>query len=333
METDQGDHVDDNDQAELVNGEVSIEAEPDEETQERNGVTDLPYKDFKPVDTVVVSALSMISSVAMIAAIFLVPIFCESDPPHDKPPKCSTHPFSILIYTHAAYWAFHLFIDPYLKAKHKKNRIQGYLLFYDDTKNVRRAPFYILSVGNFCLLLADTVLNDFCDRYPDSCTTGRFERVDWLRGFVTIEAMGIMFLHIYYIRKILTFNKEKFKPDVMRPEIMYGLGASMFLKFPRLPGESEMHRAGRNREEIRYLRMMHAMMYLFGDSWKEEDDNVRVMQAEMISFLITQIRRKNRKIVNLYSLLAEFTPDVEGDLERLQQIVLETDGRSERDPR
>ena len=41
--------------------------------------------------------------------------------------------------------------------------IQGYLEFYIKTKNVRRAPFYILSIGNAILMIVVMVLHDLCD--------------------------------------------------------------------------------------------------------------------------------------------------------------------------
>ena len=50
-------------------------------------------------------------------------------------------------------------------SQHKSNRMQGYLLFYLDTKNIRRAPFYAVSIGNFVLLLVDVILNDYCYAY------------------------------------------------------------------------------------------------------------------------------------------------------------------------
>ena len=56
----------------------------------------------------------------------------------------------------------------------------------------------------------------------------------------------------FYIRKVLIFNRMKAKPDVMRPEIMHGLGVSLVLKFPKMnepepTEEEETHVAGLNR--------------------------------------------------------------------------------------
>jgi len=305
-----------------------------EDAELGTGLTfDEVYKDFKPVKTIFPASLSVFASFIMICAVFMVPGFCvpknmhSSETVHDgqwesednNKDLCPVQPFSLLIYCHAAYWLLHLIIDPYLKRQHKSNRMQGYLLFYLDTKNIRRAPFYAVSVGNFLLLVVDVILNDYCHAYPGSCAPGsRFNKVDWLRGLITVESMAIMSLFGFYIRKVMLFNKMKAKPDVMRPEIMHGLGISLVLKFPEMneretTEEEETHIAGLNRRELRRIRVAQAeMMHVFGNNYKEEDKEVRMMQAELIAFLIRQIRRKNRKVVTLTHHLARFTEDVQG---------------------
>ena len=121
--------------------------------------------------------------------------------------------FSLLIYVHSFYWAAHLILDPYLKKKHKENRIAGYLDFYLKTKNIRRAPFYLVSVGNFGLLIVMTILHDYCG-YTEKCEGGnRFMKVDWLRGLITVECMTIMSLYSYYIIKMREFNRLQMPPD------------------------------------------------------------------------------------------------------------------------
>ena len=125
--------------------------------------------------------------------------------------NCHVDSFSLLVYVHSFYWAAHLCLDPYLKKKHKDNRIAGYLDFYLNTKNIRRAPFYLVSVGNFMLLMVMTILNNYCDN-ADNCTD-RFMKVDWLRGLITVECMTIMSLFSYYIIKMRQFNRLRMPPD------------------------------------------------------------------------------------------------------------------------
>ena len=146
-------------------------------------------------------------------------MLCEKNPEPNQQNEVGENPilechigsFSLLIYSHSLYWVAHLFLDPYLKKKHKDSRLAGYLDFYLNTKNIRRAPFYLVSVGNFMLLAATTVLHDYCDK-NGNCTN-RFMQVDWLRGLITVECMTIMCLFAYYIIKMREFNKLRMPPD------------------------------------------------------------------------------------------------------------------------
>ena len=63
--------------------------------------------------------------------------------------------------------------------------MQGYLLFYLDTKNIRRAPFYAVSIGNFVLLLVDVILNDYCYAYRSLITNATFHSVCLFVPYIT----------------------------------------------------------------------------------------------------------------------------------------------------
>ena len=63
----------------------------------------------------------------------------------------------------------------------------------------------------------------------------------------------------------MLFNKMKAKPDVMRPEIMHGLGISLVLKFPEMneretTEEEETHIAGLNRYLLLALNRYIALL-------------------------------------------------------------------------
>ena len=60
---------------------------------------------------------------------------------------CLLKPFYLLIVCHAVYWLLHLIIDKFLQRQHKAIRMRGYLMFYLDTRNIRQAPFFAVSVG------------------------------------------------------------------------------------------------------------------------------------------------------------------------------------------
>ena len=106
----------------------------------------------------------------MVLLVFLLPILCEGHKA-DSPvgvDLCPLQPFSILVYTHVGHWVVHLIVDQYLKHAHKKSRMDGYIDFYLLTKNTRRVPFYLVSVGNALLLVTVTALADYCEH--NSCS-------------------------------------------------------------------------------------------------------------------------------------------------------------------
>merc|ERR1712025_903527 len=125
--------------------------------------------------------------------------------------------FSLLIYTHGAHWAAFLIIDQYLHHHHHKSRLQGYLEFYVKTKNVRRAPFYILSIGNAVLMIVVMVLHDLCDSSRECSRT--FTKVDYLRGLITLESLVVICLVVSYILLLADHHKKQLPPDVLREDL------------------------------------------------------------------------------------------------------------------
>ena len=65
---------------------------------------------------------------------------------------------------------------------------------------MRRAPFYIVSVGNALILLTVTVLHDYCDAF--TCQSNKFTDIDFLRGIITVECISVMFMWLYYSRQV-----------------------------------------------------------------------------------------------------------------------------------
>merc|ERR1712156_787486 len=110
---------------------------------------------FKRVPTLGAAVTQIVLCVAQIILVFLLPSLYDK---HDTPDR-RFGSFSLLIYTHGAHWAAFLIIDQFLHHHHHKSRLQGYLEFYVKTKNVRRAPFYILSIGNAVLMIVVMILH------------------------------------------------------------------------------------------------------------------------------------------------------------------------------
>ena len=66
------------------------------------------------------------------------------------------------------------------------SRCRGYIEFYLNTKNLRRTPFYMVSIGNAVLLLTVTALHDYCD-HENNCPD-KFTKV--CNAFVTFETLS-----------------------------------------------------------------------------------------------------------------------------------------------
>jgi hypothetical protein len=91
--------------------------------------------------------------------------------------------------------------------------LQGYIELYVKTKNIFRAPFYILSVGNAVLIIVVMVFYDLCGRnnsYNHTTTT-----VDFLRGFITLESLVVITFDFCYIRIVTDHHRNQLLPDVL----------------------------------------------------------------------------------------------------------------------
>jgi len=168
---------------------------------------------FKKVPTLGAAVVQIVLSVSQIILVFVLPSLYDK---HFTPDR-QFGSFSLLIYTHGAHWAAFLIIDQFLHHHHHKSRLMGYLEFYVKTKNIRRAPFYILSIGNAVLMIVVMILHDLCD-YNHNCSHS-FTKVDYLRGLITLESMVVICLVVSYIIILVEFNKRQLPPDVLREDI------------------------------------------------------------------------------------------------------------------
>ena len=278
----------------------------------------------------------------MIVLIFLLPILCEQKTkPHgllmrifhmenttsssaDDPfARCYIDSFSLLIYCHSLYWLAHLIWDQYLKKRHKEHRISGYLDFYLDIKNTRRAPFYIVSSCNFLLLLSMTLLHDY-DNYLRYYNDD-FRKVDWIRGLITIECMIIICLLAYYVRRIRKFNQLKMPPDVMRESYMENLRTS--LAWDWNAGNKNGSSGEKTPEEVKEWdkKVKEAVKkheQVISQKLNPRNQHVHILQAELIRFLIQQIKHKNKKLVNLIQQVSDISNIVECNVEDGNQVIV-----------
>jgi len=227
---------------------------------------------FRKVPTLPAAIVQILLCVGQITLVFVLPSLYDH-----KNTARTFGSFSLLIYTHSAHWAAFLIIDQFLHHHHHKSRLQGYLDFYVRTKNIRRAPFYILSVGNAVLMIVVMILHDISDNNPN--INHNFTKVDYLRGLITLESMVVMCLVVSYIYILRDHNSKELPPDVLREEF------SSSIVLPNRPrsevvGYQEpdqvMEVMERQAEMIRYLH--------------EHTDNL----CRKIQVLTTQLSQKER---------------------------------------
>jgi len=230
---------------------------------------------FKKVPTLPAAVVQIGLCLAQIILVFALPSLYDRSR-HGTPDR-SFGSFSLLIYTHSAHWACFLIIDQYLHHHHHKSRLEGYLEFYVRTKNIRRAPFYILSVGNAVLMIVVMVLHDLCDSEPCSHT---FTKVDYLRGLITLESLIVICLVVSYIYILQDHHTKALPPDVLRGDLFSSLGGG-----PLAAG-------GRPVE-------------LLGCQEQEQRDEVMERQAETIRYLQEHTETLCRKIQVLTQQLGQ----------------------------
>ncbi|XP_002741424.1 transmembrane protein 192-like [Saccoglossus kowalevskii] len=126
--------------------------------------------------------------------------------------------FSLLVYIHAALWLVIALIERYLRYHHYMSRRNGYLEFYRQTKNIRRIPFVVVSVGNTLILLLVMLVFDL--RLED--TDGPLYPVHYLEILITMEALFALPCIVVYILKTMKFNSVKALADVEQDDLMSG---------------------------------------------------------------------------------------------------------------
>ncbi|XP_070548551.1 transmembrane protein 192-like [Ptychodera flava] len=192
---------------------------------------------FKPIPTVFISIVQAILFVCMAILSYLLPYVIEPAV-LGQPNRTSNftamfndinattdtrhahmRSFSILVYTHAALWLVVALIERYLRYHHYMFRRNGYLQFYRITKNVRRVPSVILSMGNALMLVVVMLVRDLnLDSKPHSV----FEPIHYLELLITLELCLVMPCIVIYIVRSVRFNREKAAPDVEQDDLMAG---------------------------------------------------------------------------------------------------------------
>ena len=76
-------------------------------------------------------------------------------------------------------------------------------------KNLRRSPFYLVSLMNALLLVIVTMLAAI-----SAAGGGEPQRVDAMRGLIAVEVLINCSCWVYYLRLVTAHNKQRPLPDI-----------------------------------------------------------------------------------------------------------------------
>ncbi|XP_076234721.1 transmembrane protein 192 isoform X2 [Calliopsis andreniformis] len=221
---------------------------------------------FQKLDTVPIVSIPLILGVCLeIVGIIFVSVWPEEQN------KCDT--YFIYLYLHCAYWTIVMSTDHFVKARHHKLRIYGYLEFYQSTYQHIRTPLFIASLWTTCYLLLAVILHHTHKvNYEQYCRASEwFTPLNYIVLLTTLELMIIIPVYVNYVKRVLRFNRLHPPPDVTREEWLSSFTQDTYAG----SGEVGYHHKGSNLEEllekqadlIRYLRdhnvkLSHRMMLL-----------------------------------------------------------------------
>lgn len=164
----------------------------------------------RKINTTVIIILEILLLIIVWVSCFVVPVLCSNK-------DCHHSEFSIVLYILGGVWYLQLIADRFYRNEHYRSRLSGYLNFYRRTRNIRRLPLIIASMGTSCLLIVSQILNNVC---PDKNSCGPLQNVAYLQIIISIlSAVQILILVVYLVRT-MAFNRSGASPDVTQSELM-----------------------------------------------------------------------------------------------------------------
>lgn len=168
----------------------------------------IPETKFHPLHTTWIAILQLFLFIAYETMQFLVPnehlmkgvslSLGGTDPP-----------FSFLAVVHVGLWVIIFISDRVLQYLHHQSQAKGYLEFFRETKELRRIPYAILSIGNAVLLIIFAVMGHDTNR----STRGGLALFNILQIIFTIEFILCVPGILWYLVKVLKFNRRRPLPD------------------------------------------------------------------------------------------------------------------------
>lgn len=168
----------------------------------------VPEKRFHAIHTAWIAILQLILFIAFETLQFVLP--------NGKLSESSSSvlggpdpPFCFLVVLHVALWVIVFISDRILQCQHHKSQAKGYLQFFRETKELRRLPQAVLSLGNAVLLAIFAVIGH------DGHTSHRSDLALYniLQITFSIEFVLCVPGILWYLVKVLKFNRRRPVPD------------------------------------------------------------------------------------------------------------------------
>ncbi|EDO40919.1 predicted protein, partial [Nematostella vectensis] len=128
--------------------------------------------------------------------------------------------FDFLILIHVALWLVIFLADRYLQHAHHISQGLGYLKLFRETKEIRRMPYNVLCLGNAVLLVLTALFAN------DNKIKPVIKMVQVLQIVFMLELVIMLPGIIWYLVKVIKFNKSKPSPDAEDTDFLNGFTAT-----------------------------------------------------------------------------------------------------------
>jgi hypothetical protein len=146
---------------------------------------------------------------------FLCPSF--SNKIHDCETTSNETGYHIALYIHAGAYIVSLAFDRLYHHYQDLSRRDGYLDFYRQTRNLRRTPLFIISLGNAILV----ALIEIFEWHEPKINADDISKSWYLLIILSsIEVFIILIALVMYLVRTIKFNKERARPDATQDDYL-----------------------------------------------------------------------------------------------------------------
>ncbi|CAF3304157.1 unnamed protein product [Rotaria socialis] len=192
----------------------------DEVTQENTPLIDSIDQPYRPIRTTGFIVIHILLTMAFMASIVLFPsTICVDNSYNNTTVKCNHHSgYNIALYIHAGAYMINLGFDRLYHHYQDLSRLDGYLEFYRQTRNLRRTPLFIISTGNAILV----ALIELLENFRNDLVKLSVKLYPWhfLVMLSSIEVLIILIALLWYLVLTIKFNQKRARPDATHDDLL-----------------------------------------------------------------------------------------------------------------